>query len=256
MSARSLLMRKLNLVLVALSLFAFVAQAQTVDEIVAKNIAAKGGMAKLKAVQTARITGNTAIGEMQADFVLVQKRPDKVRQEISVQGLTIVQAYDGKSGWQIVPFTGKKDPEPMTGEELKAIQEQADFDSPLMDYKLKGHKVELVGKEQIDKSGTYHLKLTMKSGSVRDLYLDEHSFLEIKTEQTATQRGQQIVSESTLGDYKEVDGMMVPFSIEQRINGGQAPGQKFTLQKVEFNVPIADSAFAMPAPAPQSAAKP
>ncbi|MBZ5530588.1 MAG: outer membrane lipoprotein-sorting protein [Acidobacteriia bacterium] len=248
-------MRKLSLFFVALFLFAFVAQAQTVDEIVAKNIAAKGGLSKLKALQTARITGSSAIGEMQAGFVLVQKRPDKVRQEISIQGLTMVQAYDGKNGWQIVPFTGKKDPEPMSGDELKAIQEQADFDSPLVDYKQKGHKVELVGKEQVDKAGTFHLRLTLKNGSVRELYLDDHSFLEIKTEEKINQGGQQAVSVSTMGDYKEVEGMMVPFSIEQRIKDGQGPGQKLAIQKVEFNVRVDDSVFVLPAPAPQPAPK-
>jgi outer membrane lipoprotein-sorting protein len=243
-------MRKAILVFSAFFLLAGVVSAQTVDEIIAKNIEAKGGLAKIRAIQSIRITGNAEFGAMQAGFVLTQKRGNKMRNEISIQGMTMVQAYDGQNGWQIVPFTGKKDAEPMGADELKDAQENADMDGPLVDYKLKGHKVELIGKEKTEGTDSYHLRLTLKNGNVRDLFLDADSFLEIKTIGKSTRRGTEMVIETALGDYKEVQGLMVPFSMEQHQQGGQGPAQKLTLDKVEFNVPVDDAAFKMPAPAP------
>src|SRR5260221_10270011 len=144
--------------------------AQTADEIVAKHIVAQGGVVRLRAIQSMRITGDVDLGGMQAGFIEVHKRPMKVRRDISIQGLTLTQAYDGQNGWQIVPFTGKKDPELMPAEDLKQIQEQADLDGPLVDYKQKGNTVELIGKEKIEGATAYHLKVTLKNGNVRDLY--------------------------------------------------------------------------------------
>lgn len=243
-------MRKVVLLLSAFFLFAGVMSAQTVDEIIAKNLEAKGGLAKIRAVQSVRMTGNFQLGAMQAGFVLTQKRANKMRNEISIQGMTMIQAYDGQNGWQVVPFTGKKDAEPMSAEELKDTEEEADMDGPLVDYKLKGHKVELVGKEKTEGTDTYHLRITMKNGNVRDMFLDADSFLEIKAIGKVTRRGTETIVESALGDYKEVQGLMIPFSIEQHQQGGQGPGQKIIVEKVEFNVPVDDAVFKMPPPAP------
>src|SRR5258708_4890262 len=243
-------MRKAILLLSAFFLLAGVMSAQTVDEIIAKNIEAKGGLAKLKAVQSMRMTGHAEFGAMQAGFVLTQKRANKMRNEISIQGMTMVQAFDGQNGWQVVPFSGKKDAEPMGAEDQKDAEENADMDGPLVDYKAKGHKVELVGKEKTEGTDTYHLRITLKDGNVRDLFLDADSFLEIKAIAKVTRRGTETVVESAMGDYKEVQGMMIPFSIEQHQQGGQGPGQKIIIEKVEFNVPVDDAVFKMPPPPP------
>jgi hypothetical protein len=243
-------MRKAILVLSAFFLLAGVMSAQTVDEVIAKNIEAKGGLAKIRAIQSIRITGNAQFGGMQAGFVLTQKRANKMRNEIVIQGMTMIQAYDGWTGWQVVPFTGKKDAEPMGADELKDAQEQADIDGPLVDYKQKGHKVELIGKEKMEGTDAYHLRITLKNGNVRDLFLDADSFLEIKAIGKTTRRGTETIVETALGDYKEVEGLMVPFSMEQHQQGGQGPGQKLTIEKVEFNVPVDDAVFKMPLPAP------
>ncbi len=243
-------MRKAILLLSAFFLLAGVMSAQTVDEIIAKNIEAKGGLAKLKAVQSMRMSGHAEFGAMQAGFVLTQKRANKMRNEISIQGMTMVQAFDGQNGWQVVPFSGKKDAEPMGAEDQKDAEENADMDGPLVDYKAKGHKVELVGKEKTEGTDTYHLRITLKDGNVRDLFLDADSFLEIKAIAKVTRRGTETVVESAMGDYKEVQGMMIPFSIEQHQQGGQGPGQKIIIEKVEFNVPVDDAVFKMPPPPP------
>ena len=240
-------MRKAGLFLAALLLLTATGVSQTVDEIIAKNIAAKGGLAKIKAVQTERVEGTLELSGVQASIVRVAKRPNKMRMEITLQGMTMIQAFDGQNGWQVIPFTGKKDPEPMTPEDQKIISQDSDIDGPLVDYKEKGHKVELIGKEKMEGTDVYHLKLTLKSGDVRDLFLDADSFLEIKSSGKTMRRGTELVMDSSLGDYKEVEGLMVPFSIEIRTQGAPGGGgQRLTLQKFEVNSPVDDGVFKMP----------
>jgi outer membrane lipoprotein-sorting protein len=253
-------MRRYAVLVPAFLLLSLAMHAQTVDELIAKNVNAKGGMAKLRSINSIRVTGNFEAGGMQAGFVELEKRPNKLRRDVSIQGLTLTQAYDGQSGWQIVPFTGKKDPEAMGGDDLKNMEEEADIDGPLMDYKQKGHKVELVGKEKIEGTDAYNIKVTLKNGNVRNIYLDADSFLEIKTTGKVTVRGTEVTFNTSLGDYKKVDGVMFPFSIEQHQEGGQGGEQKITIEKVEFNIPVDDASFKMPAvtatPAPKEKTEP
>lgn len=249
-------MRRLTFTTVVAFLFSYSLSAQTVDEIIAKNIEAKGGLARIKALQTIRITGNVEFGGMQAGFVQVHKRANKMRSEISIQGLTMIRAYDGQTGWQVIPFTGKKDPEPMVDDDLKDAQEEADIDGPLMDYKQKGHKVELIGREKVEGTDAYHIRVTLKNGSVRDLFFDAGSFLETKAIAKVTRQGTAMVMESAMSNYKEVQGLMVPFSITQHPQGGQGPEQKIMIEKVETNIPIDDARFKMPPAAPEKTGPP
>jgi outer membrane lipoprotein-sorting protein len=233
------------------ALVAIPASAQTLDEILAKNLQARGGADKLKAVQTIRLTGTMTVGPgMEAPFVVEQKRPNLVRTDFTIQGMTGSQAYDGKTGWQIMPFGGRKDAEPMPEDQLKQVEEQADFDGPLVDYKVKGHKVELIGKEKVEGSDAWKLKVTLKNGDTRYLYLDADQYLEIRTEGKTTVRGTEIESQSTIGDYKEVNGIMIPFAVEQGAKGSPQK-MKMTIQKAELNVPIDGARFKMPTAAKQ-----
>jgi len=247
-------MRRLMLFTSVLMVFSAVLSAQTVDELIAKSAAARGGLDKLKAVTSSRLTGNFAAGPMQAGFVEVTKRPNRLRRDITIQGLNLVQAYDGQNGWQIIPFTGKKDAEPISGDELKDLQEEADTDGPLVDYKQKGNKVELVGKEKVEGTDAFNLKVTLKNGDVRNIYLDADTFLPIKSSGKTTRRGTEIKVESTLGDYKEVNGILVPFSVQVHLEGAEIDSEKISFDKVEFNVPVDDSVFKMPPPAPAAPA--
>lgn len=253
-------MRRLMLLASLLLVFSAVLSAQTADEIIAKNLAAEGGLEKIKAVTSSRRTGTFEGGPIQAGFVEVTKRPNKLRRDITIQGLDLIQAYDGQNGWQIVPFTGKKDAEPMSGDELKPLQEEADTDGPLVDYKQKGNKVELVGKEKVGSADAYNLKVTLKNGDVHNIYLAADNFLAIKITGKTMQRGTEVVSEYILGDYKEVSGRQVPFSIQVHSEGSEMGNAKVTYEKVEFNVPVEDSVFTMPPPsapaAPADKAKP
>src|SRR5258708_16073933 len=174
-------MRRFLFLMSAFLLLSAAVSAQTVDELIAKTAAARGGLAKLKAVQSVRLTGSFESGGMQAGFVEVAKRPSKLRRDITIQGVTLIQAYDGHIGWQIVPFTGKTEPEILTGEDLKSIQEEADTDGPFLDYKLKGNKIELAGKAKVAGKDTYNLKVTLSSGSVRNIFLAAETFLTVKT---------------------------------------------------------------------------
>jgi outer membrane lipoprotein-sorting protein len=146
----------------------------------------------------------------------------------------------------------------MSADDLKNIQSEADVDGPLVDYKGKGNKVELVGKEKVGGADAYNLKITLKNGDIRNLYISAASFLPIKESGKTMQRGKEIMSESTIGDYKEVNGLQVPFSIQIHAAGSEIEDAKVTFEKIEFNVPVEDSVFKMPPPtsAPANKAKP
>ena len=244
--------RRVLMVGALLALLAPIASAETVDEVLAKYVAAHGGMDKIKAVKSMKMTGKMVMGggQMEAPFTQLKRRPSDSRTEFVFQGLTGVQAYDGTGAvaWNIMPFMGKKDPEAQPAEETKLVAEEADFDGELIDYKEKGHTIELVGKEQVEGADAYKLKVTRKSGNVDYVYLDAETGLEVKTESKRVIRGTEVETEQYMSDYKEVDGIPYPFTIAMGRKGGPAEQrQKLVMEKVETNVPMADSLFAMPA---------
>jgi outer membrane lipoprotein-sorting protein len=241
------MLRKNLLSVLAVALLGAAAQAETVDEIIAKNLEARGGKDKIEAVRSARITGRMTMGEgMEAPIVLEWKRPGMVRMEFTIQGMTAIQAYDGSSGWMVMPFLGKKDPEKMPADDQKDIEEMADvFEGPLLNYAAKGHQVELIGKEPIEGTEAYKLKLTKKNGDVAYIYLDGDAYLEIKDEGKRSRRGQEIEFESSQGDYKEVGGLMFAHSIEQKPKGVPT-SQTISIDKIELNVDLPDARFQMP----------
>jgi hypothetical protein len=228
---------------------------QTVDEVIAKNIQAHGGMEKLKAVQSIRTTGKFSQGSFRATFLQENKRPDKVREELLIQGLAQIQAYDGRTGWQISPFGGRKDPELMSQDDVKSLQIDADIEGPMVNYKEKGHKAELVGHDSVEGTDCYKVKLTLKNGDVRYYFLDADSFLEIKMENQSNIRGAVVFTENYYGDYEQVNGLYFTFAFESGQKGSQERA-KFTVEKVELNVPLDDSLFAMPVTKAEAKASP
>ena len=220
-------------------------RAQTVDEVIAKNIQAHGGLERIKAVNTLRNTSRLSFGPYRATSLQENKRPDKVREEFVIQGLAQVQAYDGKTAWQVSPFEGRKDPQLMTAEDSKSLIVDSDIDGPLVDYKAKGHKAELMGHDSVEGTDCYKVRLTMKNGDVRYYYLDTDSFLELKLEVQTTVRGTLQETEQYFGDYEQVNGIYYPFAVEQA-RKGDAQRQKLSVEKIEINIPVDDSRFAMP----------
>jgi outer membrane lipoprotein-sorting protein len=244
------MIRKIFICTALAALAAIPASAQSLDEVLAHYVKARGGAAKLASVNTVRITAKASGGGgPELPLLIEQKRPNKSRVEFTFQGLTGVQVFDGKIGWAINPFQGKKDAELMGEDQLKAAKDDADFDGWLVNPESKGVKVELLGKESVEGTDAYKLKLTLPTGTEMVVYLDSEEFLEIKNESKRTVRGAERESETILGDYKEVEGLTIPFSIENGRKGGPpAERQKLTIEKVEFNVPINDSRFEMPPP--------
>ncbi len=221
------------------------ARAQTVDEVIAKNIQAHGGMAKLKSVDTRRSSGKVLFGSIQATIIQINKRPDRVREETSLQGMSAVQVYNGKGAWQIDPFEGRKDPMLMSEDDAKGLVIDADMDGPLVDYKQKGSKAELLGHDAVEGTDCYKVKLTLKDGDIFTYYLDADSFLELKLETKMTIRGAIQENDTYYGDYEEVDGIYYPFALETAPKG-ESHRQKTTVDKLEINLPVADSVFVMP----------
>jgi outer membrane lipoprotein-sorting protein len=157
-----------------------------------------------------------------------------------------VQVYDGKVGWQINPFGGRRDPERLSDDDLRSLQVDADIDGPLVDYAAKGHKAEYMGHDSVEGTDCYKIKLTLKNGDIRTYYLDTDSYLLINLETQTTIRGEVQEAETYFGDYEQVNGIYYPFAIESGQKGN--PNRvKFTVVKVEANVTLDDSLFAMPA---------
>jgi hypothetical protein len=217
--------------------------AQTTDGIIAKYIQTVGGMAKIQAVQTLRRTGRyTGGGGFEAVVVQENRRPNRVRQEFSLQGMTGINAYDGTTGWKIEPWQGKKDPESLSEEEMRDITEESDFDGPLINYQQKGNKVEFQGMEQVEGTDAFKLKITLANGDVRYYYLDTDYYVPIRIETKRMIRGTEQEFETSLGDYKEVAGWYLPHSFETGPRGSQDKS-KITFEKIEANAPIDDRRF-------------
>lgn len=233
--------------------------AQTLDEIIKKAIDARGGIEKIKAVQSERITGRISFAQgIDGSLILELKRPHKLYSEISVEGQKVLRVYDGKSGgWTVNPFTENKDVVEMSAEELKGMPDESDGDGPLVDYKTKGSKVELVGKEEAEGKPVYRLKITSKSGEVRSYLIDGATFLTTKWEGIRKVGDQDLPWECTLSDYREVAGLKFPFKIDQGSPGTDIR-QTLAVEKVEINPKIDDSHFAKPAApeVPKTAAAP
>lgn len=242
-------MRKRTFVsLAAALLFAVSAFADlTVDEILSKNIEARGGADKWKALQSMKFTGKMTLGGgMEAPISMTKKRPEMMRLDFTIQGMTGTQAYDGSNGWMLMPFLGKKEAEPVSADMLKEVKLQADFDGPTIDYKKKGHTVELLGKADIEGTPAYKVKLVTKEGIESVIYFDAENFLEIKSESKTKVQGQEMESETTFGNYQEFEGLLFPMSIEMKPKGAPA-GQSITIEKVELNPTLGDDTFKMPA---------
>jgi hypothetical protein len=234
-------------VFIAATAFAQDKSQPTVDQLVAKTIEAKGGAAALHDLQTLRLSGKMLVqeGQIQLAFVQVKKRPDDVRTEASLQGMTQIEAYDGKEGWKVSPFFGRRDPERMSADDVKALVEDAEMDGPLVDWQAKGNKVEYLGTEDVDGTPAHKLKVTRKNGDVSFVYLDPDHFLEIRVLTQRTRHGAYEEVETDLGDYEKAGGVFIPTSIE--VGGKGAPDkQRIIIDKVEANVPLDDTIFHFP----------
>ncbi|HEX3085564.1 MAG TPA: hypothetical protein VHP99_13625 [Pyrinomonadaceae bacterium] len=241
-------MHKFILTIVVGVLCATCATAQTADDIVGRYLKAVGGIDKIQSVKSLRRSGKfIGGGGFEAVILQENKRDASVREEFVLQGMTGINAYDGKTGWKIEPWGGKKDPEALGEEEMKGIVEDADFDGPLVDYKRKGNKIEFLGLDKFEGTDTYKLKITKPNSDVYTYYLDTDYYMPIKIDLRRLVRGEEREYETALGDYKLVNGWYLPFSVESNPKGHPQDKSKYVYDKIEANVAIDDGRFVMPA---------
>ena len=268
----------------ALGMTASIASAQLpVDQIAARNAAARGGVEAWRKVSTLSMAGQmdankprstrpdyhppvavpnrtAATGAkavpvddpdkvVELPYRLEMKRPLKTRLEIDFDGKTAVQVFDGVQGAKIRPFLGRSNAEPYTPSELKLAAAEQELDGPLIDHERKGTKVDAEGVEKVNGADAYKLKLTFKNGSVRHLWVDAKTFLDVKMDGSRYLDGKDHVVETYFKDYKAVNGLMLPMLNETVIQG--VPGSsKLTVATVVVNPALDDNRFAADLRAP------
>jgi outer membrane lipoprotein-sorting protein len=229
--------------------------AQTVDALVARNVAARGGAEAWRAVSSLRLTGRMDVGQgMLVPYVLEQKRPAKMRLEFVFDDETAVQCSDGKTGWKVTPFRGRKTPEPLTADELREAASSADPYGPLFDYARRGHEVALLGRKPIQGRDAFELKVTLPGGAVRWVYLDAESGLEVKVDAVRKLGKRERRVETFYHDWQAAEGLLIPRRYETRTEGVKDM-HLLTVETVRVNPPLDDSRFAMPAAAPAGGGK-
>ncbi|MCF0041104.1 outer membrane lipoprotein-sorting protein [Dyadobacter fanqingshengii] len=216
--------------------------AQTVDEIVDKHVTALGGMDKIKAVNTVITERSLAVQGMEIPTKTVLVVGKSLRNESTVMGNSMVQVVDDSKGWMIRPtqMGGTGEPEDMPADQLKQQIASLDPFGGLVNYKEKGNKVELVGKEKLDKKDVYHLKVTSKEGTTMDEYLDAETYLVSRVK--VDMNGQS--GEIDLSDYKEVEGVKFPNTMD--ITNAQMGTMSFITSKVSVNTPVDSAIFKRP----------
>lgn len=232
-------------------LFAFIlagalsVNAQTADEILAKYFENTGGLEKWISLKSSKMAGMMAMQGMEFPGTVYAALPNKQRVEVNVMGKAIVQAYDGETAWWINPFMGGEDPQKMPDEMAEEMTRQ-EFQSDFINYKEKGHAVELEGTEEVEGAEAFKIKLTKKNGDVEYHYFDSEYYVPIMMKTTVKSgpaQGQ--MAETYMSDYQEVDGMMFPFFIESKVNGQSF--QKITIDTISVNEEYEDVFFAFPA---------
>ena len=241
----------------------------TAEQIIERNVAARGGLQAWRGVQTLSMTGKLEAGgnesptypvqgvksggvqlpkrpaeQMQLPFRLETKRSRKVRLEIDFRGQTAIQTYDGTHGWKLRPFLNRHEVEPFTADEMQAAAFQSDLDGPLVDYAAKGTKAELEGTEKVEGKDNYRLKLTFKDGQSQHVWLDAKTFLESKIEGTPRRLdGKNHPVEIYYREYKTVSGIVVPYVTETKVQGVKQT-EKIEVEQVVVNPRVEDARFA------------
>src|SRR4030042_1971514 len=218
-------MKKLTLLFLSLfviSGLSISAQDPGADEILASYFETLGQKNILK-VQTVTMTGKIMQMGMELPFKIIQKRPGKYYFELEMQGSKMQQAIDGETGWMVIPWTGSMVPNDIAGPELKAMKEQADIDGYLWKWKEMGFQLELVGTEDMEGTSVYNLRLTKEDGAVDNYYIDKDNFVLLKLKNKLVIQGSEIEQESLFSNFKQVNGILQPYNLEQRMNGQAGP---------------------------------
>ena len=212
------------------------------EEVVAKTLAARGGAERIKAVRSERLSGEISFGAPGpgAPFSVELKRPGKLRDQVTLQGEIILRATDGHSGYS---QEGKNPPRALSAGELRNLAGSADFEGPLVDAQAKGNRIELLGMTKVSGRDAYQLRITQKDGQVRTDYVDCATFLEVKWQGSLLLQGKETMMETLFSDFRDVDGIKVPFRMDSD-TPGTANRQQIIYQKVEIDPALDDARFA------------
>src|SRR5947209_407481 len=198
---------------------AYPAAAQDAQSLIAKNLEARGGAAAIDAIKSVSFQGRTIFpGDFELTYKEVRVRvgpKSAVRYDFGLQGLDVVQSYDGTGAWKINPFQGRKDAERMSADEARQFADEGLIEGPLLASRTDGSQVQYLGREDFDGTLAYKLRVRQKDGDEFTYLLDPDTYLEIKVDETRRIRGAQQTTETELGDYEKVAGVYFPMSVEQ-----------------------------------------
>lgn len=220
--------------------------AQTVDEIVNKNIVALGGKEKLYSLKSVKIDAVIKVQNMDLPSTIVQLANVGMRTDFTVQGMKGTQVVTKNDGWSFMPFMGQDKPVATSPDDVKQAQSDLDLAGPLVDYAKKGNKVELAGKEAVEGKDAFKLKVTMSDGSASEIYIDPVTGYTVKSVIKRKMNGQEAVITTLMSDYRKTEeGYVFPYKLNQQIPNG--PGlMDITVSKIETNKPVDESIFEMP----------
>lgn len=217
--------------------------AQTVDEVIAKNIEARGGMENWQAVKSMTISGDYTAFSLTHPFTIYRKRPQMYRFEHTLSSQNVVLVYDGKQAWQIHPFYGNPNPMKIPNADSLVVERETPIESVFFNYKAKGHKAELLGKEDVDGIDCYKIKMTLKNGQEETWFIDAETHLEVLQKASSYDFGRPAILEAFFDDYREVAGVKVPHLIEIEYDTRH---RVYEITDVVVNTEVADSLFTMP----------
>lgn len=217
---------------------------QSLEEVLSSHFSAIGQDNLLK-VNSQKVTGKMIQGGFEIPFIQYAKRPGKVRLEATFQDLTLIQTFNGTEGWMINPFAGVTTPQPMTDDQLRSVKYQADSDGMLWNWKDKGYVVTLEGKEDMEGTSCFKIKLVTEAGDTFTFYIDADSYIILRQNVKMIVMGNESENDSYFSNYTLVDGIAMPGKVESRMNGQLAGTMVF--DKVEFNQELEDSMFDKPA---------
>ena len=256
------------------------------EQLVEKNVAARGGIAAWQAIKSISFSGNLDAGKVRPDnglhataserliekpgkstkiaqspdqkllpadsgtpvslpYTIIMKRPAKQRVEIKFKDETLVQVYDGERGWKLQPYLNRGGAVPFTADEAKKARQFQQIDGPLIDYAAKGTKLFLDGTDVVDGRPAYRLKLVLKEGDTRHVWLDAATFLDVQVDGSRKFNGHEVATYTTLRDFRPVAGLKVPYEMETRTQG-LPEREKIVVDKVMLNPQVDDSQFAKP----------
>ncbi|MCX6286850.1 MAG: hypothetical protein NTY96_07035 [Bacteroidetes bacterium] len=220
------------------------AQEMKLDEVLKAYYKATG-IEKMKDWTSYKANGKTIAQGMEFPFTMIMKRPSKLRVEAEIQGNKMIQAFDGQAGWSVVPWSGSSAPQDMTADEIKGMKDQADMEGAIYNWKEKGHQAELLGKEDMEGSSSYKIKLTKASGDIDTYFIDAENFILLKTSSKVKIQGNEVESESQYTNYKDVSGVLMAGTITNKVK--EQTVSQIVIDKTEVNIPVSDSLFVKPA---------